>query len=76
MPIAWKKIYDKENIYDLKDHRDSEIQEFLDSMSVEQFNTVSKFFSDVPTISLKLETVCQKCGDKHKESISGFANFF
>ena len=74
--LSMKKIYDKENIYDLKDHRDSEIQEFLDSMSVEQFNTVSKFFSDVPTISLKLETVCQKCGDKHKESISGFANFF
>ena len=74
--LSMKKIYDKENIYDLKDHRDSEIQEFIDSMSVEQFNTVSKFFSDVPTISLKLETVCQKCGDKHKESISGFANFF
>ena len=74
--LSRTKIYDKENIYDLKDHRDSEIQEFIDNMSVEQFNSVSRFFSKIPTISVELKTVCQKCKHKHEESISGFANFF
>ena len=76
MLLSMTKIYDKENIYDLNDYRDSEIQEFIDSMSVEQFNIVSRFFASVPSVALKLETVCEKCKDKQTDKVKGFANFF
>ena len=74
--ISMTKIFDDENIYDLKDYRDSEIQNFIDNLSVEQFNLISEWFKDIPSVSLKLQTICEKCSQKHTEEVKGFANFF
>tara|TARA_Y100000996_G_scaffold415111_1_gene408274 strand:- start:2647 stop:3363 length:717 start_codon:yes stop_codon:yes gene_type:complete len=74
--ISLEKIYDKENIYDLKEYRDSEIIDFIESLTIEQFTLISRFFEEVPTVSLEMDGVCEKCGAKSKDTLQGFANFF
>ena len=74
--LSLTKIYDKENIYDLKEYRDSEIIDFVESLTIEQFANISKFFEEVPTVHIDIEGVCDTCKAKAKDRIQGFANFF
>tara|TARA_Y100000004_G_scaffold173027_1_gene210466 strand:- start:540 stop:1253 length:714 start_codon:yes stop_codon:yes gene_type:complete len=76
MLISMRKIYDKENIYELSEYRDSEIVDFLESLTIEQFTKISKFYESLPTVSIDMKGVCNKCKKKHIQSIQGFANFF
>ena len=76
MLLSLVKIYDKENIYELKEYRDSEIVDFIESLTIQQFAGVSKFFEEIPTVSIEMKGVCDTCKAKSMETIQGFANFF
>ena len=76
MLMSMKKLYDKENIFELSEYRDSEIIEFIESLTIEQFAKISKFYESLPTVSVDMKGVCNKCKSKHTQNIQGFANFF
>jgi hypothetical protein len=69
-------IYDKDNIYYRKDIDDSELIEFVDSMTREQFLKVQTFFDTMPKLTKDLEFKCGKCGYTEKIEVEGIQNFF
>ncbi len=76
MLVSMTKIYDKENIYDLSEYRDSEIVDFLESLTIEQFANISKFYEDLPVMKIHMKGICEKCETKQDRTLQGFANFF
>lgn len=76
MLVSMTKIYDRENIYDLSEYRDSEIVDFLESLTIEQFANISKFYEDLPVMKIHMKGVCEKCKTKQDRTLQGFANFF
>jgi hypothetical protein len=69
-------IYDKDNIYYRKDIEESELVEFIDSMSREQFMKVQAFFDTMPKLTKELNFKCGKCGYTEKIEVEGIQNFF
>jgi hypothetical protein len=69
-------IYDKENIYYKKDITENELNEFVDSMTREQFLKVQEFFETLPKIKKKIDFKCNKCGYEENLVIEGIQNFF
>ena len=77
-------IYDKENTYSDKDHTKKEIIEFLESLTDEQFQNISKFFEDMPKVSHNIDITCSNkkegskkiCGHKETLVLEGLQSFF
>ena len=75
-------IYDQENTYSDKDHTRKEIIDFLESLTDEQFQKISKFFEDMPKVSHKVKIVCSNkkdkkiCGYKEELVLEGLQSFF
>ena len=70
------RIYDEDNIFELSDYRDTEIDEFVDSLTVDQFEMISEYFQSVPALKHKVEWKCSLCGEESTLELQGLANFF
>ena len=70
------RIYDEDNIFELSDYRDSEIDDFVESLTVEQFEKISEYFQSIPALSHKVEWKCKVCGKDSTLQLQGLANFF
>ena len=70
------RIYDDENIYEMAEHRDSEIDEFIENLTVQQFEMITKYFDSMPTLKKEMEYKCDKCGEVSNNVIQGLQNFF
>ena len=70
------RIYDDENIYEMAEHRDSEIDEFIENLTVNQFEKITKYFDSMPTLKREMEYKCDKCGEVSNNVIQGLQNFF
>ena len=66
---------DQDNVYDTKEFTQKEIDEFIDELSVEQFNKVIDWFGDVPKLVYETEFSCEKCGTKQQQVLEGLQNF-
>ena len=64
-----------ENII-MKDEPLEEKIKFIDYLTIEQFEKLTAFTSDMPGISYDVETVCKNCGSKNTRSLEGIENFF
>lgn len=71
-----KGIFDENNFYDIKDQTEEEINEFLESLTKEQFEKIEKFFSEAPKLVQKFETKCTHCDSVNFSRIQGLQNFF
>ena len=80
-------IYDKESTYPSKDHTDQEMITFLESLTDEQFQKLSKFFETSPALRHNVELHCKhkvkgkgkekkECGYKEKITLEGLNSFF
>ncbi len=63
------------NIYDLETTSKEEVQNFIESMTVEQFELLKGFFVNMPKLTKELEYSCVKCGKEQKRVISGVQSF-
>jgi len=70
------RIYDSEEIYEMSDHRDSEIDEFVLSLTMEQFQKISEYFESLPQLKHNVEYTCHVCGHENKTTLEGLQNFF
>lgn len=70
------RIYDAEEVYEMSDHRDAEIDEFVMSMTIEQFQKISEYFESLPQLKHEIEYTCHKCGEENKVTLQGLQNFF
>ena len=66
---------DKERI-DSKDIKLEELQEFLESLTKQQFDQIEKFFVDMPKLVQEVDKECPKCGTVNNVKLEGIQNFF
>lgn len=64
-----------ENIL-LKDEPMEEIEKFVDSMTANQFEEISNFIQQIPTVKYHVEFKCKECGTVNKPTLEGLEDFF
>jgi hypothetical protein len=69
-------IYDGEQMYKTSECDKSEVVDFVDNLTKEQFESISQFFETMPKIKKELKFKCPKCEKTNKLEIEGIENFF
>jgi hypothetical protein len=69
-------IYDAEDTYDTIDYADREMDEFLNSLSLQQVEKMGEFLNNTPTLSHIIKYKCIKCQKKNSVMLKGLENFF
>ena len=69
-------IIDGDEIHTRDDFTDKELLTFLDSMTMDMFEGVNKFFSNVKKLHITGTYDCEKCGESNTYDLEGIANFF
>jgi len=70
------EIHDGDEIYHRVDMDDTELDDFIDSMSTENFEKVSEFFETMPKLKHVVEVENPKTKVKNEIVIEGLESFF
>lgn len=71
-----KAVFDSSEYYDAKDQTRQELEEFVYSLTKEQFDKLEQFFITAPKIVQVIECDCPKCGKHNVSKLEGLQNFF
>lgn len=69
-------IYTDDEVFHAADQTKSELLEFLNNMTTEQFSKVQKFFETMPKLKKEIEYSCPVCGKEHHKVLEGLTSFF
>ncbi len=69
-------IIDGDEIHTRDDFTDKELMSFLDSMSMDMFDKVQQFFTNVKTLKISGTYDCEKCNETSSYELVGVGNFF
>ena len=67
-------IFDKENVYE--EYTRQEIDDFIESLTQEQFGKINKFFTTIPKLSHTITYKCDECGREETVTLEGLQSFF
>ena len=70
------EIHDGETVYNKVDISEKDLDEFIDSMTTENFENLSAFFETMPKLQHVVEVKNPKTKKKNKIPIEGFQSFF
>lgn len=70
------KIYSAEQVYTIKDFSSKDLDDFLDRLTLLQFQKLEEFIDSTPTIRKEINVQCGKCKFEHVITIEGLQNFF
>jgi hypothetical protein len=70
------EIHDDEKVYNKVDISDTELEEFIDSLTGEQFEKVGGFFETMPKVQHSIEVTNPKTKKKGEVVIEGIQSFF
>ena len=68
-------ILTEDERYDVADVSQKELDEFLESLTTEQFSKITAFLAKVPTIQHDAEFMCGNCGHENKIELRGLRDF-
>lgn len=71
-----EQLFDSENVYDSSTTTKKEFKEFLDTLTVQQFEAIQKFYDTMPRLKHDFEVVNPLTGNTSKYTIEGLQNFF
>ena len=71
-----KAIYNQEEYWEASDQSKEELEEFVYSLTKEQFDKLEQFFVTSPKIVQTIECDCPKCGKHNVSKREGLQNFF
>jgi 3-methyladenine DNA glycosylase AlkC len=71
-----KGIYNQEDYWEAIDQTKEELDEFVYSLTKEQFSKLEQFFVTSPKIVQTIECDCPKCGKHNISKLEGLQNFF
>ena len=71
-----KQIYDSENVYDRNQMNNKELDEFIESMSHEQFERLQEFFTTMPRVKHTVKVKNPNTGVESEIVLEGMASFF
>lgn len=69
-------VFDENGVYYTKETTREDFDNFLNSLTQEQFDTITRFFEMIPKIRHDAEHTCEKCGFDHKLVMEGLSDFF
>ena len=70
------EIHDGEKVYNKVDMSDSELKDFIESLTTEQFENLNKFFDTMPKVQHSVEVTNPKTKKKGEIIIEGIQSFF
>ena len=70
------EIHDGEKIYNRVDMSEKDLEEFIDSLTGEQFEKVGEFFETMPKVQHSIEVTNPKTNKKGEVVIEGIQSFF
>tara|TARA_B100000035_G_C20982884_1_gene546339 strand:- start:395 stop:1111 length:717 start_codon:yes stop_codon:yes gene_type:complete len=60
---------------DMKEVKLNEFQEFLESMTQEQFSSIRNYIENIPKLSHDINFNCEKCNESNKVTVEGLQSF-
>jgi len=69
-------IFDAEEVHDTKDLKESEVLEFVEQMNNNQFQSISEFFNDMPSLRSVVHFKCANCEHENEIELRGIQSFF
>jgi T4 bacteriophage base plate protein len=70
------KIIEKDSVHDVNEYTKQELQDFIESLTHEQYAKLEEFVDNYPSFSVLLEKKCPKCGFQHRMRYTDFSDFF
>lgn len=74
--MSLDKLKGPDDIVTFADESEQEIQEFLESLTTEQFDKLVTFVNNTPTLKHDVKFTCQHCGEKNNKKLQGLQDFF
>ena len=71
-----KAIYNQEEYWEASDQSKEELDEFVYSLTKEQFDQLETFFVTAPKVVQVIESDCPACGKHNTSRLEGLQNFF
>ena len=71
-----RQIYDTENVYDRNDMEDKELDEFIGSMTHDQFTQIQDFFNTMPKVKHSVKVKNPNTGVESEVVLEGLNTFF
>lgn len=69
-------IYTSEELFHAKETSKTELLEFINGLTSEQFEKVQGFFRTMPTLRQDITYTCPVCGKVHNKYMEGLSSFF
>ena len=69
-------IYSGEEVFNAGEYNKEELEEFISSLSSDQFEKLKLFFGTMPAILHDIEFTCSKCKCHEKQTLNGIGDFF
>ena len=69
-------IMDGEEMHNLSDYTKKEADDFLNSLSTQQFKEIQTFFDTMPKLKHEITAKCTVCGKENKRVLEGMGDFF
>ena len=69
-------IYDADQVYYSKDQTETELMDFINNLTSEQFGKIQNFFDTMPKMSHTINYSCPVCNKAHKIVLEGMESFF
>ena len=69
-------IYDSKQQYKASEYKEDELNEFIESLSQQQFKSIQTFFETMPKIKKDVEFKCVKCGKDNNFTLDKVQDFF
>lgn len=70
------QVYDADNVYVRNDMEDKDLDEFIESMTHEQFEKINQFFATMPRIKKSVKVKNPKTGVESEVVLQGMSDFF
>jgi hypothetical protein len=67
-------IFDEDTVYD--DFTEKEIEDFMESLTQEQFIKVQNFYNTMPKLSHEITWTCKECNETETIKLEGLQSFF
>lgn len=69
-------IYTTDEVFHAKDQSKTELMDFLNNLTSDQFVNVQKFFETMPKLSHEIDYKCPVCNVAHHKVLEGLNSFF
>ena len=69
-------IMDGEEMHNLSDYTKKEADDFLNSLSTQNFKEIQTFFDTMPKLKHEITAKCKVCGKKNERVLEGMGDFF